>query len=96
VVIRGDTDDDFIWLASRTETETWLCNHCSDYLAPGSPMFFGRILRMGSKWEAIWHVQTEYVRCDAAMFIPLISFLFYRHNVDSPLVDVDVYKYPIY
>jgi hypothetical protein len=69
VAIRGETHDDFIWSSPRTETETWLCNHCSDYLAPSSPMFFGRILRMGSKWEAIWHVQTEYVRCGAAMFM---------------------------
>jgi len=30
------------------------------------------------------------------MFIPLISFLFYRHNVDNPLVDVDVYSYPMF
>ena len=70
VAIRGETHDDFIWFSPRTETETWLCNHCSEYLAPSSPMFFGRIMRMGSKWEAIWHVQTEYVRCDAAIFIP--------------------------
>jgi len=61
VAIRGETHDDFIWLSPRTETETWLCNHCSDYLTPSSSMFFGRILRMGNKWEAIWHVQTEYV-----------------------------------
>ncbi|KAI0268997.1 hypothetical protein BGY98DRAFT_318382 [Russula aff. rugulosa BPL654] len=77
VAIRGETHDDFIWFSPRTETETWLCNHCSDYLAPSSHMFFGRILRMGSKWEAIWHVQTE-------------------HNVDVPLVDVDVFSYPLF
>ena len=71
VAIRGETQDDSIWFSPRTETETWLCNHCSDYLAPSSPMFFGRILRMGSKWEAMWHVQTEYVQCDTAMFISL-------------------------
>jgi hypothetical protein len=71
VAMRGETHDDLIWFSPRTETETWLCNHCSDYLAPSSAMFFGRILRMGSKWEAIWHVQTEYVRCNAVMFIPL-------------------------
>jgi hypothetical protein len=71
VAMRGETHDDLIWLSPRTETETWLCNHCSDYLAPSSAMFFGRIMRMGNKWEAIWHVQTEYVRFDAAMFIPL-------------------------
>jgi hypothetical protein len=74
VAIRGETHHDSIWFSPRTETETWLCNHCSDYLAPSSFMFFGRILRMGSKWEAIWHVQTEYVRCDAAMFVPLKTF----------------------
>jgi len=55
-----ETFDDVIWFSTRTETETWLCNHCSDYLAPGSHMLFGRILRVGSKWEAIWHVQTEH------------------------------------
>jgi len=77
VAIRGETHDDVIWLSPRTETETWLCNHCSDYLAPSSPMFFGRILRMGGKWEAIWHVQTE-------------------HNVVVPLIDVDVFSYPMF
>lgn len=61
LAIRGETHNDFIWFSRRTDTETWLCNHCSDYLAP-TPAFFGRILTMGSKWEAIWHVQTEYVR----------------------------------
>jgi hypothetical protein len=97
VAIRGDTHDDFIWLSPRTETETWLCNHCSDYLAPSSPIFFGRILRMGSKWEAMWHVQTEYVRCDAAIFIPLRpSPSLHRHNVGVPLVDVDVFSYPMF
>jgi len=77
VAIRGETHDDSIWFSPRTETETWLCNHCSDYLAPSSPIFFGRILRMGAKWEAIWHVHTE-------------------HNVDVPLVDVDVFSYPMF
>jgi len=71
VAIRGETHDDSIWFSPQTETETWLCNHCSDYLAPSSSIFFGRILRTGNKWEAIWHVQTEYVRRDAAIFIPL-------------------------
>ena len=89
-----ETFDDVIWFSTRTETETWLCNHCSDYLAPGSHMLFGRILRVGSKWEAIWHVQTEYVRYDAAMFVRL-NFPFYRHNVDEPQVDVDVFSYPM-
>ena len=72
VAMRGETHDDSIWYMRRTETETWLCNHCSDYLAPSSPAFFGRILRVGSKWEALWHVQTEYVRCDAAIRPPKI------------------------
>lgn len=76
VAMRGETHDDSIWFSPprRTETETWLCNHCSDYLAPSSSIFFGRILRTGRKWEAIWHVQTEYVRCDTAMFVPLKTF----------------------
>jgi len=70
VAMRGETHDDFIWLSHRTETETWLCNHCSDYLAPTPKLIV-------SKWEAIWHVQTE-------------------HNVDLPLVDVDVFSYPMF
>ena len=74
VVMWGHDD---LWFSPRTETETWLCNHCSDYLAPSSAMFFGRILRMGSKWEATWHVQTEYVRCIGVMFILL------RHSPSS-------------
>jgi len=76
VALRGETHDDSIWLSPRNETKTWLCNHCSDYLSPSS-LFFGRILRMGNKWEAIWHVKTE-------------------HNVIDPLVDVDVFSYPMF
>ncbi|KAH9988593.1 hypothetical protein BJV77DRAFT_1020843 [Russula vinacea] len=78
VVMRGETFDDSIWYSPRFEkTDTWLCNHCSDYLAPTSHSFFGRFLRAGSKWDAIWHVQTE-------------------HNVEDPLVDVDVFSYPMF
>ena len=84
VAIRGETHDDFIWFSPRTETETWLCNHCPDYLAPSSTMFFGRILRMGSKWEAIWHVQTEYVRCNATMFISLRPSLLFQAQCGRP------------
>lgn len=77
VAVRGETHDDSIWFSTPTETETWLCNHCSDYLAPSSTIFFGRILRTGKKWEAMWHVQTE-------------------HNVEVPMVDVDVFSYPMF
>lgn len=53
--------DDSVWYSTRSEKETWLCNHCPNYLAPNEPGSFGRDLRMGSRWEASWHVQTEYV-----------------------------------
>lgn len=90
-----DLFEDVALLSTRTETETWLCNHCSDYLAPSSPLPFGRISRVGSKWDAIRHVQMEYVRFDAVRFFRL-RFPFYRHNVEDPLVDVDVFSYPMF
>ena len=100
-VLRGDTYgvfeifEDVARLSTRTETETWLCNHCSDYLAPSSQFSFGRIPRVGSKWEAIRHVQMAYVRFHATVFFRL-RFPFYRHNVEEPLVDVDVFSYPMF
>lgn len=46
---------------------TWLCNHCSDYLAPPPPMQFGSRVMLGSKRETIQHVKAEYVRSLAAL-----------------------------
>ena len=46
---------------------SWLCNHCSDYLAPHSPVRFGSCVMLGSKREAIQHVKAEYVRSFAAL-----------------------------
>ncbi|KAI9461907.1 hypothetical protein BJY52DRAFT_164408 [Lactarius psammicola] len=57
--------------------ESWLCNHCSDYLAPQPPSRFGSCVTMGIKREAIHHVKTE-------------------HNIADPMVDVDLFSYPIF
>lgn len=58
-------------------SETWLCNHCSDYLAFPPPWRFGSSVTVGSKREAIDHVKSE-------------------HNIDDPMVDVDLFSYPIF
>ena len=47
--------------------ETWLCNHCSDYLSPGP---FVGTSKHGTHEHAFQHVQTVYVRFDAAMLDP--------------------------
>lgn len=59
-----DFDDDPFTLPTwyGPQAETWLCNHCSDYLAPSLTVLFGRYLRFGPKVDAILHVQTEYVQ----------------------------------
>jgi len=66
-------------LSYPPRAQTWLCNRCSDYLAPEPnpfvSIFFGVTLRAGSKEDAIKHVQTE-------------------HNVDDPAIDVDLFAYP--
>jgi hypothetical protein len=54
--------------------ETWLCNHCSDYLAPGPFEPFGLVNRTGSKGDAIQHVQTEYVPSLAPALVSPNSF----------------------
>ena len=36
---------------------SWLCNHCSDYLAPQPPFRFGSRVMSGSKRDAIRHVK---------------------------------------
>ncbi|KAI9430798.1 hypothetical protein H4582DRAFT_2013977 [Lactarius indigo] len=54
---------------------SWLCNHCSDYLAPQLPFRFGSCMTPGDKRGAIHHVKTV-------------------HNVDDPMVDMDLFLYP--
>lgn len=56
--------------------ESWLCNHCSDYLAPQTPLRFGSRVTLGNKRDVIHHVKAE-------------------HNIDDPMVDVDLFSYPI-
>ena len=46
---------------------SWLCNHCSDYLAPQPPFRFGSRVMSGSKRDAIRHVKTECVRSLAVL-----------------------------
>ncbi|KAH9954703.1 hypothetical protein BC827DRAFT_1241336, partial [Russula dissimulans] len=58
-------------------SEAWLCNHCSEDLAPISSVPFGRISWAVSKTDAIRHVQT-------------------KHNIKDPIVDVDVFSYPMF
>ncbi|KAH8987251.1 hypothetical protein EDB92DRAFT_2016097 [Lactarius akahatsu] len=41
--------------------DSWLCNHCSDYLAPQTPLRFGSRVMLGNKREAIHHVKAECV-----------------------------------
>ncbi|KAH9019534.1 hypothetical protein EDB84DRAFT_1275725 [Lactarius hengduanensis] len=73
--------------------ESWLCNHCSDYLAPQTPLRFGSRVTLGNKRDAIHHVKAECV----AVLPGLHSFLtcLFRHNIDDPMVDVDLFLYPI-
>ncbi|KAF8264923.1 hypothetical protein EI94DRAFT_1737300 [Lactarius quietus] len=42
------------------QTASWLCNHCSDYLAPQPPFPFGCRILPGSRVAAIHHVKTEH------------------------------------
>ncbi|KAH9054760.1 hypothetical protein EDB87DRAFT_1568074 [Lactarius vividus] len=74
--------------------ESWLCNHCSDYLAPQTPLRFGSRVTLGSKRDAIHHVKAECV----AVLPGLHSFLtcLFRHNINDPIVDVDLFLYPIH
>lgn len=54
---------------SYQQLETWLCNHCPDYLSPGpSPSLVGTS-KHGAYEHAFQHVQTVYVRFDAAMLV---------------------------
>ncbi|KAI0255615.1 hypothetical protein BJV78DRAFT_688132 [Lactifluus subvellereus] len=50
--------------------ETWLCNHCGDYLEPD-------LLDLGSRADIVQHLRDE-------------------HDVDDPVVDVDLFSYPIF
>ena len=74
--------------------ESWLCNHCPDYLAPQSPHRFGSCVMLGKKREAIDHVKTECVRFLAVL--PKFTFIFCRHNINDPILDVDLFLYPIF
>ncbi|KAH9008296.1 hypothetical protein EDB83DRAFT_531792 [Lactarius deliciosus] len=42
------------------QSDSWLCNHCSDYLAPQTPLRFGSCVTLGSKRDAIHHVKAEH------------------------------------
>ncbi|KAI0295124.1 hypothetical protein B0F90DRAFT_1820696 [Multifurca ochricompacta] len=54
--------------------ESWLCNHCSDYLAPSPPTRFGSCVMMGSKREAVQHVQTEHNIDNPAVDADIFSY----------------------
>lgn len=42
------------------QSVSWLCNHCSNYLAPPTPFRFGCLVFSGNKKSAIQHVKTEH------------------------------------
>jgi hypothetical protein len=75
------------------QSVSWLCNHCSDYLAPQAPFRFGCLVLSGVKRNVIEHIKTVCVRSLAALPIPHLHF--YRHNIDNPVGDVDFFLYPI-
>ncbi|KAH9968565.1 hypothetical protein BJV74DRAFT_868159 [Russula compacta] len=62
------------------QPETWLCNHCSDYLAPSLTVPFGQYLRVGSREDAFSMCRQDTV----------------RHNIDDPVVDVDLFSFPMF
>ena len=72
----------------------WLCNHCPDYLSPDSSASFVGTSIHGTQEHAFKHVQTAYVRFDSAPMLVPPKICFLRHNIDHPLVDVDLFLYP--
>lgn len=63
------SSDDMVSLATERsfaiprypfQSVSWLCNHCSDYLAPQPPFRFGCHMLPGTKRAAIQHVKTEH------------------------------------
>jgi hypothetical protein len=75
------------------QSVSWLCNHCSNYLAPPTPFRFGCLVFSGNKKSAIQHVKTECVLSLAALPIPHLHS--YRHNIENPVEDLDLFLYPI-
>jgi len=75
MVERGKRSDSGVLYPNRSEA--WLCNHCSEDLAPIPSTPFGRVSWAVSKTDAVRHVQTT-------------------HNINDPIVDVDLFSYPMY
>ncbi|KAI9507305.1 hypothetical protein F5148DRAFT_1206134 [Russula earlei] len=55
-------------------SEAWLCNHCSDDLAPAPSAPFGRISWAVSKTDATRHVQTKHDIKDPIVDVNLFSY----------------------
>ena len=77
---------------------SWLCNHCSDYLAPQPPFPFGSRVASGSKNDSIRHVKTVCARSLTVLLLEstLIFDPIYRHGIEAPVVDVDFFFYPTF